>query len=295
MALAPPPTPQRRSPPDGPCTSRRDLLYQSTVVTTSAAAAVALSGVFAGAATGLLLVRPAAAVQESLDVDAFLRTGLDSGGVMGVSSQAGKSRPETGVVLRDGSEVSQDRSGTVSAEILTGTRANPQAVLISFTSPWKLETGPVFDIECRDGRTGDGAFVAVTKSTNGKSLSELPDSFFLERLFSPTGRFSFYGPPTDIKVKKSKLENNQRIMELSFSNLSQSTNAEIPRKAVLTASIPAGSENAILLVGSASASRWRKGSEESVWETIHSFRAVPAPKTSMKLRPKARGSSSIEF
>jgi hypothetical protein len=137
--------------------------------------------------------------------------------------------------------------------------------------------------------------VAVTKSTNGKSLSELPDSFFLERLFSPTGRFSFYGPPTDIKVKKSKLENNQRIMELSFSNLSQSTNAEIPRKAVLTASIPAGSENAILLVGSASASRWRKGSEESVWETIHSFRAVPAPKTSMKLRPKARGSSSIEF
>lgn len=84
-------------------------------------------------------------------------------------------------------------------------------------------------------------------------------------------------------------------MEVSFSNLSQSTNAEIPRKAVVTASIPAGSGNAILLVGSASASRWKRGAEESVWETIHSFRAVPAPKTSMKLRPKARDSSAIEF
>lgn len=82
---------------------------------------------------------------------------------MGVSSQAGKSRPQTGVVFRDGSQVLQDKSGAVSAEILTGTRANPEAVLVSFVSPWKLETGPVFDVECRDGKTGDGAFLAVTK------------------------------------------------------------------------------------------------------------------------------------
>ena len=42
----------------------------------------------------------AAAVQDSLDVDSFLRNGQDIGGNMGVSSQAGKSRPETGVFLR---------------------------------------------------------------------------------------------------------------------------------------------------------------------------------------------------
>ena len=42
----------------------------------------------------------AAAVQDSLDVDSFLRSGQDLGGNMGVSSQAGKSRPETGVFLR---------------------------------------------------------------------------------------------------------------------------------------------------------------------------------------------------
>lgn len=54
----------------------------------------------------------------------------------------------------------------------------------------------MFDIECRDGKTGDGSFVAVTQSTNGRSVGDLPSAFFLERLFDPTGRFSFYGPPT---------------------------------------------------------------------------------------------------
>ena len=42
----------------------------------------------------------ASAVQDSMNVDAFLRSGVDAGGNMGVSSQAGKSKPETGVFLR---------------------------------------------------------------------------------------------------------------------------------------------------------------------------------------------------
>jgi hypothetical protein len=42
----------------------------------------------------------ASAVQDSVNVDSFMRTGVDSGGGMGVSSQAGKSRPETGVFFR---------------------------------------------------------------------------------------------------------------------------------------------------------------------------------------------------
>ena len=166
---------------------------------------------------------------------------------MGVSSQAGKSRPQTGVVFRDGTDVLQGKSGDVSAELLTGTKAQPTAVLVSFSAPYKLETGSVFDVECRDGKTGDGAFLAVTESTNGKSLEELPSSFFLSRLFDPTGRFSFYGPPTDVKVKKSTILDggNRRLIELTFSNLSQSTNAEIPRNALLVATIPNNTNNAV--------------------------------------------------
>merc|ERR1712071_27312 len=119
------------------------------------------------------------------------------------------------------------------------------------------------------GSTSGGTNVkqknAVTQPTNGKSLEELPSSFFLERLFDPTGRFSFYGPPTDVKVKKSKMLDNgeRRLIELTFSNLSQSTNAEIPRNCVVVATIPKGTEYAVMLVVSSNSSRWRKGGAEA--------------------------------
>lgn len=240
----------------------------------------------------------AAAIQDSLEVNEFLRTGIDLGGNMGVSSQAGKSRPQTGVVFRDGTDVLQGTSGEVSAEILVGTKVKPEAVLISFRAPYKLEKGSVFDVECRDGKTGDGAFLAVTGPTGGKTLSELPASFFLDRLFDPTGRFSFYGAPTDVKVKKNVvLEDGRRMLELTFSNLSQSTNAEIPRNAVLMATIPRGTDNAVMLVASSNASRWRReGGQSRAMDIVDSFRAVPAPKTSLKLRAKDRsGGSSLDF
>ncbi|CAB9530685.1 expressed unknown protein [Seminavis robusta] len=237
----------------------------------------------------------AAAVQDSLDVQSFLKTGMDAGGNMGVSSQAGKSRPQTGVVLRDGSDVQQDKQGNVLSEILTGTKANPMAVVASFQSPWKLETGPYFDVECRDSKTGEGAFMAVTADVGGKRLSDLSTDFLLDRLFRPEARFSFYGPPTDVKVKSSRTEGNYRYVELGFSTLSQSTNAEIPRKALLVATIPEGTNNAVMLVGSSNASRWKNGADKRVRETIESFRAVPAPKTGMKLRAKQRGPEPIEF
>ena len=75
----------------------------------------AAAGVAAVASLALTAAAPpranaaAAAVQDSLQVDDFLRTGVDSGGTMGVSSQAGKSRPQTGVVFRDGTDVLQVR------------------------------------------------------------------------------------------------------------------------------------------------------------------------------------------
>jgi hypothetical protein len=177
-----------------------------------------------------------------------------------------------------------------------GTKADPKSVLISFSAPYKLETGGVFDVECRDQKTGDGAFLAVTEKANGKSLEELDSSFFMQRLFDPTGRFSFYGPPTDVKVKKSTMVNGQRLLEVSFSNLSQSTNAEIPRNAVIMATIPKGTDNAVMLVASANASRWKKGADFTSRAIVDSFSAIPSPKTSLKLRAKDRsGGASIDF
>ncbi|KAL7581790.1 hypothetical protein ACA910_022320 [Epithemia clementina (nom. ined.)] len=234
---------------------------------------------------------------ESFDVDSFLRTGLVAQ-PMGVSGQTGKSRPETGVILRDGSEVFRDpRSGNVVAEIILKGETSSIArvpIFASYESPWPLATGTVFDVECRDPATGDGAFLAVTKETGGKDVAQLPDSFFVDDLFASTGRFSFYGQPTDIKVKQSKvLQLNDKVyrtLDLSFSTLSQSTQAEIPRRARMIATIPDGTKQAVMLVASASASRWKKGSEQEIASVIDSFRATTAPQTSLKIRGKERRS-----
>lgn len=232
------------------------------------------------------ILEASAADPDSMNVDDFLKSGFVSQ-PMGVSGQAGKSKPETGVVLREGNDVARDsRSGTVSAEILVGPSSDPTAVLTSFKSPWPLATGTVFDVECRDAGTGDGAFLAVTKGTKGKALGDLPNSFFLDQVTKSTGRFSFYGEPTDVKVKKSTLSDDYRFVELSFSTLSQSTMTEIPRKAIIASTIVPGTENAVMLIGSATASRWKKGAGDSVTKTVESFRAVAAPKSSMKLRAK---------
>lgn len=152
--------------------------------------------------------------------------------------------------------------------------------------PYYLATGGLFDVECRDAKTGDGAFLAVSENVGGSSLGDLKDSFFIKSLFSPTGRFSFYGQPTDIKVKNSVSNGDYRILDVSFSTLSQSTQTEIPRKARIAVTIPSGSTQAIMLVSSASALRWKKGADKQVMSTIDSFKAVPAPETSLKIRAK---------
>ena len=75
---------------------------------------------------------------------------------------------------------------------------------------------------------------------------------------------------------------------MSFSTLSQSTQTEIPRFARIVATIPEGTQQAVLLVGSASASRWKKGAEQTIAAVAESFRAVPAPTSTLRMRAKER-------
>lgn len=250
----------------------------------------------AAAVSASLLISQAAGAEdteassrpESLDINNFLRTGQEAF-PMGVSSQAGKSKPVTGVFLRDGTTVERDsRSGNVLAEIVLGDKEDLSAVLVSFTSPWPLAKGTVFDVECRDSKTGDGAFLSVTESTKGQSLKDIPTQFFLDTLFAPTGRFSFYGSPTNLKVKSSEIVDNKRIIQFSFANLSQSTNAEIPRTGVMVATKPDNTDQAIMLVSSATTNRWRKGSDKAAIETISSFSASGSPKSSLKVRRRQK-------
>jgi hypothetical protein len=79
---------------DGAGSGRRSFLLSGA---TLAGAGVGAAALLIGGAEGAYA--DSAAVQDSLDVSNYLRTGNDSGGNMGVSSQAGKSRPQTGVVV----------------------------------------------------------------------------------------------------------------------------------------------------------------------------------------------------
>lgn len=83
--------------------------------------------------------KAAFAADDGFSVDDYLKTGQVAM-PMGVSGQAGKSKPETGIVFRDGSELFRDtKSGDVLTEILLNAQSDdPIAVLTSFSSPWPL-------------------------------------------------------------------------------------------------------------------------------------------------------------
>lgn len=195
-------------------------------------------------------------------------------------------------LLRDGSEVSRDsRTGDVLAEILLQSPSGENVpVLASFVAPWPLASGTVFDVECRNPSTGDGAFLAVTPKLSTSNIQDVKDTWLVDQLMGPTGRFSSYGTPTDIKIRGSSTNGNYRTMDVSFSTLSQSTQTELPRRARIVATIPEGTQQAVLLVGSASQTRWNQQSKDAIAAVTNSFRATPAPVSSLRLRAKERRS-----
>jgi hypothetical protein len=201
-------------------------------------------------------------------------------------------------LLREGSEVSRDsRTGDVLAEILLQSSSDNDSsirvpVLASFVAPWPLASGTVFDVECRNPKTGDGAFLAVTSKLNrsARTIQDIPDTFLVEQLIGPTGRYSSYGTPTDVRIRGSTMDGNYRSIDISFSTLSQSTQTELPRRARIVATIPDGTNQAVMLVASSSLSRWNKSSKETVLAVTDSFRAIPAPTSSLRLRAKGRRS-----
>ena len=194
-------------------------------------------------------------------------------------------------LLRDGSEVSRDsRTGDVLAEILLQSSTGNVPVLASFVAPWPLASGTVFDVECRNPSTGDGAFLAVSSKVSTSNIQDVKDTWLVDQLMGPTGRFSSYGTPTDVKIRGSTVNGNYRTMDVSFSTLSQSTQTELPRRARIVATIPEGTQQAVLLVGSSSLARWNQKSKDAIVAVTDSFRAIPAPASSLRLRAKERRS-----
>ena len=57
------------------------------------------------------------------------------------------------LIPSDGFDVYRDaKSGNVLAEILLGNKGEFETISASFSSPWPLAKGSLFDVECRDGK-----------------------------------------------------------------------------------------------------------------------------------------------
>ena len=126
----------------------------------------------------------AALVGDTDAVSQQFDAGARSSGGRGANALL-KKRAESGV-LRIGNADPMFKSGS----ILDCVRAEDgSAVDISFVYPsaWTVSKGPNLDV--RDVRTSDSAFLLVAPVPKAKTISSLPKSFFTSLLFSQEGKY----------------------------------------------------------------------------------------------------------
>ena len=185
--------------------------------------------------------------------------------------QTGKPRPETGCILiEEVQSTGSAKSPTISAELVTN---GGIAATMAFDSPWPLARGMYYDVEGRS-QDGDSAYVHVRTLPTDKDVLSVPASYLTSSVFNQYGRWSTYGQPTDTKVLGDVTKGQTCFIEVAFSVLSQA-GSDSPRRGLIAAVQPKGSSDAVMLVSSATASRWRKGgADAAARQAAESFRVV---------------------
>jgi hypothetical protein len=187
------------------------------------------------------------------------------GGVGGL----GKTKPSTGVNLREGSAPIQNKQGIVSAEIIGGT-GNP--ILVQFQTPWPL-LATTAGLEARDLLNSESAFVQVVpnikEGTTGKALN----AAIIGNLFSSKGKYGAYGEPTDIKIRT--LDTSSGLLSISFTAYTPAMR-ESERK--LYVNIQFAEDSLVMLVTGTTLQRF-KSQEEMLRQVADSFVVISAPKS----------------
>jgi hypothetical protein len=131
-------------------------------------------------------------------------------------------------------------------------------------------------------------------------VTSVPASYLTNSVFNKYGRFSAYGAPTDIKVLSDVTKSQTRFIEVVFSVLTAS-GADSPRRGIIAATQPNGSNDAIMLVSTSTTARWKKsGADQSARQAAESFRIVGTRTTNAARAPSAdyrfgtEGQSSVE-
>jgi len=185
------------------------------------------------------------------------------------TTMSGKSKPELGMILVDAPK--QTGSSITAEAVLPSGRV----AAISYETKFNLVSGGYYDVESMATDGGDGAFVQIVTAPKG-DLSSLKKDWFLQAICSVTGRYGSYGAPIDGKVLADDKSGATRMLDISFTVLSPSM-AEIPRRAVVSATQPAGSSEIVMLVSGCSATKWKKGGEAAARFAATSFRVATRP------------------
>lgn len=232
---------------------------------------------------------PLCAAPGTLPAPVDRRTALQHAGVLAASAwvpkafaisattMTGKSKPELGIILVD--EVKQEGKTGITGNVVL---ADGLVASVNFNSPWPIAEGGYYDVEVKS-RDGDTAFVQVAKVPAGKSLVTVPKSFFVNSILGVEGRYGAYGAPTDVKVLTDDAAGATRRLEVAFTALSPGA-AEVQRRAFVTATQPAGSTEAVMLVAGTAAPRWKKGGKEEAQRAVDSFAVTTRP-TTLKQEP----------
>lgn len=261
-------------PPDAASMGRRVVLQRAAAATT--------------AIFGQKLIANAGGVPEgmktSADYSNLQQLSPETTGTLGAGTMSSRSRPVTGVVLlEEVQEVGKKEAPSISAELVLDGGVVATATFDSEPG-YPLIRGMFYDVEVRS-KSADGAFLQVAQLPSGKKIADVNDKFFTKAVFSTEGRFGAYGAPTDIKVVASDDKGSRRLLEISFSALSPGQ-TEVPRRALVAALQPEGSDDVVMLVSGSTAGQWKK-SEAALRKMASSYRIARTRPTNIARKAKA--------
>ena len=165
--------------------------------------------------------------------------------------------------------------------------ADGSAVDIAFAYPkeWSVSEGPNLDV--RNVRTSDSAFLLVAAMPAGGTFEALPKKFFTDLLFRAEGKYGAYGGVDDFAVTQSELTNLKapsgttqpyRRISMRFDVLTYNQNT-VRRRALLSATMVGGS--VYVLVASCLGSRYKEALADLA-EIQTSFRALTASRVRLQ-------------
>mmetsp|Transcript_30509 Transcript_30509/g.46212 ORF Transcript_30509/g.46212 Transcript_30509/m.46212 type:complete len:252 (+) Transcript_30509:240-995(+) len=233
---------------------------------------VALSLQFQGTPDRILINRRTVVGTIYASFPAFVPAAVAfDGGVGGL----GKTKPETGVVLREGSQPVQNKEGIVTAEIVS---SKGNLILVEFKTPYPLLSSTT-GLEARDLQKPDSAFVQVIDGVSSNEAKKVITRALSENILGSKGKFGAYAIPTDIKFRDTEVPN---LFKVTFTAYTPAMR-ESERTMLVQCKWVDEGQTLVALVTGTTMVRF-KSEEKTLTKIAESFVAIDAPRTQLTVK-----------